>query len=219
MGFTYTEDFIKALVQSIVLGTGLHGIWRLLLFDEEGNILNNPSYYNWETSSTSSGLYISGRAKIVRGGYVKRISAPIFDNLSLFYFHYILDEPVFVDENTEPPVSMNVIIEVPLTVVEGVGTIVNMLPFYVSHVLARYYHPSVLKPRYLKVYGDGTVSGNVNVEMLSQTKCVIRGNVRTPSGFSVKSIAVANSYDNNLIVIIPPDTNYGTVEVEIEVGV
>jgi len=219
VGFTYTEDFIKALVQSIVLGTGLNAIIKLLLFDEEGTILNDPYYYGWVVAPFSSGVYISGRARVVRGGMVKRISAPILDNHSLFYFHYELDEPVGVDENMESPVSMNVIIEVPLTVVEGVGTIANMLPLYVSHVLAGYYYPSVLKPRYLKVYGDGTVSGDVSVEMLSQTKCVIRGSVRTPFGFSVKSIAVANSYGNDLIVIVPPDTNYGTVEVEMEVGV
>lgn len=218
-GFTHTEDLVKSLVQAIVLGTGLNPIRKLLLFDENGVMLNDPYYYNWIRYPTSSGIYITGRARITQGGLVKRISAPIADNHSLFYFHYTLDEPVGVDANTEAPASMTAVVDVPLVVEEGVERVANMIPRYVGQVLAGVYFPSVLKPRYLKVYGQYTISGSVRVEMLTQTKCVIRGSVKTPFGFSTSSIAVANSDNEDLIVIVPPGRNYETVEVEITVGV
>lgn len=206
-------------MQAIVLGTGLNPILKLLLFDENGVMLNDPYYYSWSRYPTSSGIYITGRARIVQGGLVKRISAPIANNHNLFYFHYTLDEPVGVDANTEAPASMTANIDVPLTVKEGVKEIANMLPHYIGKVLAGIYFPSVLTPKYLKVYGQYTISGSVKTEMITQTKCVIRGSVRTPYGFLVSSVAIANNNNDDLIVIVPPDTNYGAVDVEIEVGV
>lgn len=219
MGFTYTEDFIRALVQAIVIGTGLNPITKLLLFDVNDVMLNNPYIYNFSRYPTSSGIHITGKASIVYGGLVKRVSAPIGENHSLFYFHYTFDELVGVDANTEVPVSMTVRIDIPFTVREGSGLVTNLIPTYIGAVLAGVYFPSVLRPRYLKVYGDRIVTGDVDVVMVSQTKCIIKGSVSVPLWSSVKSVSITNSEGDDLIVFFPSNGNYGKVEVEVEVGV